>query len=71
MLMANIVGVENVVNKESFIKMFCHFSFFFRCKCDIYNNISLENKETEIARSSWDLCYFNVHVPFLFRTLQS
>lgn len=28
MLMANIVGVENVVNKESFIKMFCHFSFF-------------------------------------------
>lgn len=46
MLMANIVGVENVVNKESFIKMFClcHFIFFFFLpKCDIYNNISLKN----------------------------
>lgn len=29
MLMANIVGVENVVNKESFIKMFSLSLFLF------------------------------------------
>lgn len=45
MLLANIVGVENVVNKESFIKMFflSRFLFFVRFKADIYSNISLES----------------------------
>lgn len=44
MLMANIVGVENVVNKESFIKLFCHFSFFF-----------LDANVTFIITSAWKI----------------